>query len=209
MSFDSNYFDEEFYKRQTGQKGAKRNQNSPFYMEFAAKLKAAFPIHDLSLLDIGCGMGWRTLNHFRNHFSAYGCDVSDWAYFNSVLPAGRHYCCDVRELSKRINRKFNIVNLERIVEYLPVQDARRIIEAVDHVAQDYVVAAIICSDHQDPQVVENARPGRLNINTKEFWESLAAERGWVKDEEKTAIMVSGGWDCIWVFRKPNTKLLIG
>lgn len=208
MSFDETYFDREFYERQTGAKGAKRNQNNPFYQEFSARLARAFVTRDLSLLDIGCGMGWRTTNHFRNAWSAYGCDVSDWAYFNSVLPLGRHFCCDMRDLPRRVKRTFQVVAVERSIEYLPQEEAAKALDAIDAVATDYVVMSVICTDHRDPNVVEASRPGRLNMNTKAYWEAMCYAKGWILDKVKTQVMTDGGWDCIWVWRKPGSKLCL-
>jgi ubiquinone biosynthesis O-methyltransferase len=114
--------------------------------EFDRDISAPKPFAGLRILDIGCGMGWRTTNHFRNGWSAYGCDVSDWAYFNSVLPLGRHFCCDMRDLPRRVKRSFQVVSVERSIEYLPQDEAVKALDSIDAVATDYVVTSIICTE---------------------------------------------------------------
>jgi SAM-dependent methyltransferase len=183
-----------------------RDQNGPTNLEYADRFWSCFPKFDLSVLDVGCGFGWRTLNFLRKQYSAYGLDHSDYCYFNSVLPVGRHFCSDLLSFQSRVSRQWQIINCERVLEHLPVFETRNAFNALNALSTDYVVLSVICMDHSDPMVVEGSRAGILNLNKKDFWVNLAKEYGWVLDKPKTDIMTAGGWDCIWVFRKPGCVL---
>lgn len=207
--FDSNFFDEEFYRSSEkapigiGLKGAKRDGNSPYYIEYAAKMKEAFAgCEGFSILDIGGGMGWRTMNHIENGFDAYACDISRWAFENSIMPSGKHYCMDIRDVGQ-IERQFDIVNVERILEYLPASEMFRALEAAWSRVRPggFMVASIICSDHRDQSVVFCAQPGRLNICPRDGWLEIFFDLGAKIDEDKTKIFLGNDWDCVWVWRK--------
>lgn len=206
--FDPSFFDEEFYRSTKigpngiGLKGAKRDSNSPFYVEYAWKVtKALADDPDCkTMLDIGGGVGYRSENHESEGRDVYTCDVSKWAADNSIRP-DKHYHLDIRKLST-INRQFDLVNVERVIEYLPARESLKALKEVDAVASKYIFLAIICADHVDGEgITVRAAPGRLNINTKAYWDGLFAKMPWTLDQAKTDIMLEGGWDCIWCFRK--------
>lgn len=202
------YFDEDFYTSITGVKGKhRRDQNCPNYIEYARRMKEAFK--DLlseetkpTLLDIGAGVGIRTKNHIDNGFDAYSCDVSIWAAKHSVIPE-KHYCVDIRKIGDY--PFIDIVNVERVLGYIPKDDSELAVANAFLIAKKYVVITVICSDHIDQEnVVKVAKPGRINIQPKAFWEDIFSRyttRGWELDKEKTDIMLQNGWDCIWVFKK--------
>lgn len=197
--FNPDFFDSEFYNQKTGKKGAKRDQQSPFYIEFSGKFKAAFGNQIKTILDIGCGMGFRTLNHIQNGYDATGCDISKWAFENSVLPAGKHICCDMRLLNEHAKAPFDCVIVERSIEYLPAHSEA--MNAITSLSSGYFVFSIICSDHADPELVKRAAPGRLGINPKKYWLDIFNQYNLVEDVEKTNIFLRGKWDCIWVMKK--------
>lgn len=200
--FNEKFFDEEFYRRKTGTKGAKRDGQSPFYIEFANKFKSAFGSSVKTVLDIGCGMGWRTLNHIKNGYDATGCDISQWAFDNSVLPKGKHICSDMRDLRNHTQELFDVVIAERSIEYLPDEATHRsALSAITSLSKNKIVFAIICSDHKDKELVRRAAPGRLGIKPKAYWESLFFEFGLQVNKNQTDAMITGGWDCIWVVNK--------
>ena len=199
--FDPKFFDKDFYIGGCEEKGYhKRNENNEHYIEFSRRLTEAFKGSGMkTVLDIGAGVGVRTINHINNGFDAYPCDISQWAYDNSMLP-NKHYCCDVRNM-KKIKQTFDIVISERQLGYIPAEDALMALEQIDSKAKHYIVFSIICSDHIDPNIPIVAKPGRLNIAPKKFWEDLFARFDWKLDEEKTRAMLEPAWDCLWVYKK--------
>lgn len=205
--FDETFFDEEFYRSTKigptgmGLKGAKRDGNSPFYVEYAIKVTRAFKDTDCkTLLDIGGGMGYRSENHESEGRDTYTCDVSKWAHENSIRPKDKHFCLDVRKVAS-LKRKFDIVNVERILEYVPDVDAFSCLRQINEVAGKYIILAIICLDHADEGIIARASPGRVNIRPKAYWETFFRKLPWKLDQEKTDIMLTGGWDCCWIFEK--------
>jgi len=199
---DGSYFDKDFYTGETGDKGGPRNVNHECYIEYASRLKEAVKDTDCkTLLDIGAGIGLRTTNYINNGFDAYPCDISEYAFENSVLK-DKYYCCDVRNLDA-IKNYFDIVNVERILGYLKPEDSLLALENIDRKAKRFIFFSIICLDHVDQiNVVNIARPGRINLQLKSFWLELFSKfKNWKFDEEKTKIMLRNGWDCIWVFEK--------
>lgn len=200
--FNFNYFDRDFYRSFTNRKGAKRDRQSPHYIEFAAKVKECFHNTDVrTVLDIGCGMGWRTLNHLDNGFDATGVDVSRWAYNNSVLPPGKHICSDMRHLTG----SYDLVIVERSIEYLPPKYIVSTLDVLSKLATKYIIFSVICSDHKNSKIVKNASPGRLTMVTKAEWQEWFSAHPWKLDEDKTAIMLGNDWDCQWVFSVNNPE----
>ena len=199
--FKADYFDEDFYKSKTGVKGThKRDENNMAYMEFSRRVRQAFDINTKTILDIGAGVGVRTINYINREFDAYPCDVSKYAYDNSKLPE-RHYLSDIRDL-KEVDRTFDIVIADRVLGYIPPEDSLRALQAIDSKSDKYIILSIICLDHIDPAIVECAKPGRINIQLKSFWNELFKSfPHWTLDKEKTDIMLQNGWSCIVVIRK--------
>jgi SAM-dependent methyltransferase len=199
--FNPDWFDEEFYRRTTGDKGAKRDQNSPNYIEYAHKVKIAMRKSGINtLLDIGCGMGWRTLNHIDNGFDATGCDISRWAFENSVLPPTKHICSDMRDL-KNLNQTFDVVSVERSIEYLPEGDLMPTLETIYSLAKRYVIFSVIISDHRDQTIASMGAIKRLSMFPREYWNKLFSHFDWRLNASKTRIMLLNNWDGIWVFEK--------
>lgn len=199
--FDKDYFDRDFYTGETGLKGNRRDQDCPGYNDWATRIKQAFGSEIKTVLDIGAGVGIRTLHHIENDYDAYPCDISDYARDNSVLP-DKHIQCDIRELYK-IDRTFDLVIAERVICYLPAEYALQALQQIDKKADKYIAFNIICSDHKLDWAVEVGRKSnRLNIAPKKFWNELFSMfENWELDKEKTDIMLNyGEADCFWVFK---------
>ena len=202
--FDAKWFDEGFYR---GAKGSKRDEVSPFYHFFIGRVLSTYKdksYEGMKLLDIGCGMGFRT-NIYRNHkIDATGLDVSEWASENSVLPPKRHICGDIRYVHKLFTRKsFDLVVPERVMAYLPKEDATLTVKRLAALTKKNIIFSIICADHLSETRVKSGSPGRINIAPKSFWLDCFEKADLEINEEKTAIMCAGGWDCIWFLERVN------
>jgi ubiquinone/menaquinone biosynthesis C-methylase UbiE len=99
------------------------------------------------------------------------------------------------------DNSFDVINCERTICYLPEKYADKVIGQLKRVSKKYIVFTIICADHVDPNLPVLGAPGRKNINTKAYWKNLFAKHELNIDEERTATMRGGGWDCIWVVTK--------
>lgn len=197
---DEDYFDEDFYRG--GGKGAVRDKDSPFYRMYASRVLSCIGGKEYKILDVGCGMGIRTMHYVTAGEAVVGFDVSKWAYESTVLPEGRHVLGDVRKINTYfLYRAFDVVNVERVMAYLPEEDARETVGRVVEVASKYVIFSIICSDHGDGKAAKRGAPGRLNINTKQYWEELFVEVDLTLNEEYTKRMRAQGWDCIWFLER--------
>lgn len=209
--FDENYFDEDFYK--SGDKGAIRNLDSPHYRMFASKVDTCIQkmtSHkkirkvDFTILDVGCGVGWEAKHYIEYGYDAYGCDVSAWAFNNSVLPDGHRFCGDIRRLVDVIPpAKFDLVIANRILAYLPSEED--IINALKQLimfAKRNILLAIICSDHKGKMVQEWAKgSGRITFLPKAWYEKQFKSLGLMLRKDLTEIMLAGDWDCVWWLRK--------
>jgi SAM-dependent methyltransferase len=202
--FDPKYFDEEFYVCKTGYKGGKRDQNNPTYKDFSNRIFKAFESEDIkTILDIGGGVGYRTLNYQAKGYDAWTFDVSEYAYQHSVNP-GKHICEDITQNYIPGTNVFDLVIAERILGYIDPEKSEQALLNIEKFSNKWIVLAIICQDHvAGDWFVEVARPGRINIQPKKFWMHKVQKLGWIQDELKTEIMNAGGWDGITVWRKPN------
>jgi hypothetical protein len=205
--FDKTFFDEEFYrskihdKNGIGIKGAKRDQNNPFYKEFSGKVNRILGGQVKTILDIGGGMGIRTKNYIDLGFDAYCCDVSEWAYQNSEIGKDKHYCCDVREIDMKVPGVYDLVVTERILGYVPETGTDKALENIYNKCTKYAIFSIICSDHKDQERPIQGAPGRINMKPRTYWLEKLNSFNWKINEEKTKVMLENGWDCIWVFEK--------
>jgi len=211
-NFDKNFFDEEFYRMKTqdkkgvGIKGAKRDENSPFYKEFSGKVNRILKDKIKTILDIGGGLGIRTKNYVDLGFEAYCCDVSEWAYQNSVIGKEKHFCCDVRDIDTKVLGIYDLVIAERILCYIPESGIDKALDNIYNKCIRYAIFSIICSDHKDQERPILGAPGRVNIRPKEYWLEKLNKFKWKIDEEKTKVMLENGWDCVWVFEKKEEEL---
>lgn len=200
--FDAEYFDEEFYVCRTGTKGGKRDVEIPVFPFYVSLMLECFGGKGFKFLDIGCGVGLRTMHYINAGEDAIGFDVSKYAYEHSALPDEKKVLGDVRNIAEIFpENSFDVINCERTMSYLPEEDANEIIKNLAKVTKKYVMFAIICTDHKDQNLQVAGKPGRLNINTKEYWENLFFLNGLMIDFEKTKIMRPEYWDCTWVVRK--------
>ena len=204
--FDPKWFDESFYR---GSKGSKRDVVSPFYHFFVGRVLSTYKdksYEGMKLLDIGCGMGLRT-SIYRNHkIDAHGFDVSEWAKKNSILPPKRHTCGDARRVDEFFEKDFfDLVVPERVMAYLPKEDAEATVQKLTSLTKKDIIFSIICADHLSEARVKGGQPGRINIAPKSFWLKCFEKAGLEINEEKTAIMCAGGWDCIWFLERKNAS----
>lgn len=209
QDFKADYFDEDFYRCNTGTKGLhRRDVNHDVYKWFSERVHDCLKDTDCkTMLDIGAGIGIRTTNHIANGYDAYPCDVSTWACQNSVLP-DKHYIADVRDLD-RIKRNFDVVIAERVLGYIPKEDSFKALKEVVSKARKFVFLSIICSDHRDQQIPITAKPGRINIQPRKFWEDLLNKIPNIElDIEKTKKMLKDDWDCLYVYKKLSILFLV-
>jgi 2-polyprenyl-3-methyl-5-hydroxy-6-metoxy-1,4-benzoquinol methylase len=196
--FDPLWFDEGFYR---GGKGSIRDKESPFYRQFVNRVLKTYEdksYEGMRLLDVGCGLGIRTAIYRENKIDAIGFDVSKWAYNNTVLPDFKHFCGDVRSVGGFFeHNSFDLVVAERIMGYVPRQDAAIIVKRLAQMTKRNIIFSIICSDHKSKQRVLSGAPGRINIASKAFWLDCFRKANLKINIEKTAIMCKGGWDCVW------------
>lgn len=206
--FDAGYFDEDFYKGEG--KGAVRNEDSPHYHFFTARVRWCLQRERMEpnstrILDIGCGIGWEPCHYLNAGYDAYGVDVSEWAYSNSVLPPGRKFVGDVRKLDKvfKSSEVFNLVVANRILAYLPstgqiVRGMRQIVK----LSSRFICFAIICSDHKGTKVQQWTKgSGRLTYMPKAWYEKWFKKLGLKLHKEYTDYMLQGDWDCVWFLEK--------
>ena len=202
--FDPSWFDEGFYR---GSKGSIRDKESPFYHQFVNRVLMTYKdksYEEMKLLDVGCGLGIRTMIYRKNKIDAYGLDVSRWAYENTALPDFKHFCGDVRKVGRFFElRSFDLVVAERIMGYIPKKDAEFAVKRLASLTKKNIIFSIICSDHRSKQRVLSGAPGRINIAPKSFWLSCFEKASLKINIEKTAIMCQGGWDCVWFLEKTN------
>lgn len=203
-NFNAEWFDESFYR---GGKGSIRDKESPFYHLFISRVLATYgdkSYEGMKLLDVGCGMGIRTMIYRRNRIDAYGLDISKWAFENSVLPEGKHFCGDTRKVSGFFEqRSFDLVVAERVMGYIPKEDAAATVKRLASLTKKNIIFSIICLDHVSKQRVLSGAPGRINIAPKSFWSDCFGAANLKINKEKTAIMCKGGWDCIWLLERKD------
>ena len=198
--YDKDYFDKDFFG-DSGKKGSQRDFDNPFYHFFVARV--VYCIRNIipeekkveTVLDLGCGMGFKVNLYLGHGFDAYGADVSKYAIENTIAPVGRCSIGDIRTFKAK--NKCDLVVAERVLGYLPARDSLRAIRNIAQSSKRYVLFAIICSDHKDKDRPKYGSPGRLNINTKAWWEERFKRAGLKIHAQATKSMVGDDWDCIW------------
>ena len=203
-TFDSNWFDEDFYR---GGKGSIRDKESPFYHFFINRVLQTYgdkSYEGMKVLDVGCGMGIRTAIYRRHNIDAYGVDVSKWAHENNILPEGKHFCSDARNIQELFPaNSFDLVVPERVMGYIPKINAAKTVQKLASLTKKNIIFSIICSDHKSKERVISGAPGRINIAPKAFWLDCFKKANLEINVEKTAVMCKDGWDCIWFLEKQS------
>jgi hypothetical protein len=197
------YFDEAFYKGQDG-KGGYQDTLYQSNVEYGLRLGRAFrDVVDGSqawtILDIGGGTGYRSLYYgLTTRCVPYNLDISEYAHNHSALPVGNQLLGNLLDVGKK-GWKFDIVNCERVVSYLPIAEAEAAITNAVNLAERWFVFADITLDHLDQNLPAQALVSRKELAVRMDYLNVFKKLPLVLDMGKTSIMRETAWDGVWIF----------
>lgn len=139
-----------------------------------------------SVLDAGCAIGLLVEQLLNRNVDASGVDISDYA--NSQMPDEVREHCWVASLTEPIGRRFDLVTCVEVVEHMPPADVRTAIANLCS-ASDRVLLSSSPYDYGEPT--------HLNVQPPEYWSSLMAANGFVRDFDYDASYLTP-WAALYV-----------
>ena len=123
-----------------------------------------------SSLDAGCAIGLLVEQLLNRGVQAEGVDISEYAHDQMPEEVQKH--CWVASLTEPIERRFDLVTCIEVVEHMPPGDAAAAIANLC-AASDRVLLSSSPYDYGEPT--------HLNVQPPEYWSSLMAANGFVRD----------------------------
>ncbi|HEY8545286.1 MAG TPA: methyltransferase domain-containing protein [Acidimicrobiales bacterium] len=137
-------------------------------------------------LDAGCAIGL-LVEQLRNRgVDAEGVDISDYAH--SQMPDEVRKHCWVASLTEPIDKKYDLVTCIEVVEHMPASEVRAAIANLCSVT-DRVLLSSSPYDYGEPT--------HLNVQQPEYWSSLMAANGFVRDFDYDASYLTP-WATLYV-----------
>lgn len=137
-------------------------------------------------LDAGCAIGLLVEQLRARGVDASGVDISDYA--NSQMPDHVREHCWVASLTEPIGKRYDLVTCIEVVEHMPAADARAAIANLCS-ASDRVLLSSSPHDYSEPT--------HLNVQQPEYWSSLMAANGFVRDFDYDASYLTP-WAALYV-----------
>jgi hypothetical protein len=143
-------------------------------------------LHPTTALDAGCAIGL-LVEQLRNRgVDAAGVDISDYAYAQMPDEVREH--CWVASLTEPIDRKFDLVTCVEVVEHMPASDVRAAIANLCSVTDKVLLSS---------SPFDYGEPTHLNVQPPEYWSSLMAANGFVRDFDYDASYLTP-WAALYV-----------
>jgi SAM-dependent methyltransferase len=146
-------------------------------------------VHDLkptSVLDAGCAIGLLVEQLRARGVDAEGVDISDYAH--SEMPDEVREHCWVASLTEPIPKRYDLVTCIEVVEHMPASDVRAAIANLCSAA-DRVLLSSSPYDYSEPT--------HLNVKQPEYWSSLMAANGFIRDFDYDASYLTP-WAALYV-----------
>ena len=132
-----------------------------------------------TVLDAGCAIGFLVQALRREGVEAEGMDVSEWA-ISQVPEALRAYCW-VGSITADLQGEYDLITCIEVLEHLPPEEAKQAV-------------ANLC--RHTPRVLFSSTPDHfdevthVNVRPPEYWASLFAAQGFVRDVDFDATFIS-------------------
>lgn len=137
-------------------------------------------------LDAGCAIGL-LVEQLRNRgVDASGVDISDYA--NAQMPDEVREHCWVASLTEPIDRRFDLVTCVEVVEHMPPADVRAAIATICSVTDQVLLSS---------SPYDYGEPTHLNVQPPEYWSSLMAANGFVREFDYDASYLTP-WAALYV-----------
>ena len=137
-------------------------------------------------LDAGCAIGLLVEQLRDRGVDAAGVDISDYA--NAQMPDEVREHCWVASLTEPIDRRFDLVTCVEVVEHMPAADVRAAIANLCSTTDRVLLSS---SPH------DYSEPTHLNVQPPEYWSSLMAANGFVRDFDYDASYLTP-WAALYV-----------
>ncbi|HET6954019.1 MAG TPA: methyltransferase domain-containing protein [Acidimicrobiales bacterium] len=123
-----------------------------------------------TVLDAGCAIGM-LVEQLRNRYvDASGVDISEFAHEQMPPEVQKH--CWVASLTEPLPRHFDLVTCIEVLEHMPSADGNAAIANLCAASERVLFSS---SPH------DYAEPTHLNVQAPEYWSSLFARHGFVRD----------------------------
>ncbi len=168
----ANYYDEDYYLHYGNEGDAPYRPGEPQWTKFFSQVagRIAEDIRPTKVLDAGCALGFLVEALRDRGIEAWGVDVSPWAI--SQVPEAIEPYCSVSSLSDEITGHFDLITLIEVIEHMPASSAGSVISNISRHCD-----AVLFSSTPDGF----EEPTHINVRTPDYWASLFAANGFIRD----------------------------
>lgn len=140
--------------------------------------------HPRTVLDAGCAMGLLVEALRDRGVEAYGFDLSAYA-IERVHPSMREYCW-VGSLLDPIAERYDLIVCHEVLEHVPPPDAEAAVGRLCAAADDVLFSSTPDGFGEDTH---------LNVQPVDYWASLFAKQGFVRDLDFDGASFLAPWAC--------------
>ena len=174
---DPNVHYDEFYYQNCW--GVPYERSEHFLRAFdAIAEKIVRSIHPGSVLDVGCAIGLLVETLRDRGVDAWGIDISEYA-IGQVREDVKPYC-RVGSILEPFPRRYDLIVCMEVVEHLPQADGEAAVDNLCRHSDDIILSS---SPHDFREATH------FNVQPREYWAGLFAQRGFFHDVEYDASFV--------------------